>query len=115
MLSYILKLRKNIKTGLVTNNSIENTTFWNKKIHLDKYFDVIIISSEVAHKKPEPEIYRVACEKLNVNAGECIFVDDNDEPLSGAEKLGMKTHKFNLNKTELSIIKIENILAKTNS
>ena len=40
--------------------------------------------------KPDPRIYRIACERLGVEPGECLFVGDgaNDE-LPGAERAGM--------------------------
>ena len=41
-------------------------------------------------RKPDPRIYRIACERLGVEAGQCLFVGDgaNDE-LPGAERVGM--------------------------
>jgi FMN phosphatase YigB (HAD superfamily) len=39
--------------------------------------------------KPEPEIYRLAAERLNVAPEQCIFVDDLRENCEGAEAVGM--------------------------
>jgi putative hydrolase of the HAD superfamily len=38
----------------------------------------------------DPRIYEIACERLGVEAGDCLFVGDgaNDE-LPGAERVGM--------------------------
>ena len=41
--------------------------------------------------KPEPEIYSLAVNKLEIKPEECIFVDDKEENLVPANKMGMKT------------------------
>jgi putative hydrolase of the HAD superfamily len=53
-------------------------------------FDATVFSCDVGVSKPEPRIYEIACEQLEVEAGECLFVGDgaNDE-LPGAERAGM--------------------------
>ena len=39
--------------------------------------------------KPQPEIYRLAAERLGVAPEECVFVDDLRENCEGAEAVGM--------------------------
>jgi putative hydrolase of the HAD superfamily len=39
--------------------------------------------------KPQPEIYRLAADRLGVDPAECIFVDDLRENCEGAEAVGM--------------------------
>jgi putative hydrolase of the HAD superfamily len=53
-------------------------------------FDASVFSCEVGISKPDPRIYEIACERLGVEPGECLFVGDgaNDE-LPGAERVGM--------------------------
>jgi HAD superfamily hydrolase (TIGR01509 family) len=48
-----------------------------------------VISAEVHMHKPQPEIYRLAAERLAVPPEECIFVDDLQENCEGAEAVGM--------------------------
>jgi epoxide hydrolase-like predicted phosphatase len=52
-------------------------------------FDVVVISAEVGLHKPQPEIYRLAAERLGVEPQNCIFVDDLRENVEGAEAVGM--------------------------
>ena len=42
-------------------------------------------------RKPDPRIYRLACEELGVEPADALFVGDgaNDE-LAGAERVGMR-------------------------
>jgi putative hydrolase of the HAD superfamily len=39
--------------------------------------------------KPQPEIYRLASERIGVEPGACLFVDDLRENCAGAEAVGM--------------------------
>lgn len=48
-----------------------------------------MISGEVGLHKPQPEIYRLACERLGIEPAEAVFVDDLRENVEGAEAVGM--------------------------
>lgn len=54
-------------------------------------FDNVFISCERGLKKPDLEFYDLAIKEMNVKPEECLFVDDKEENLVPAEKLGMKT------------------------
>jgi epoxide hydrolase-like predicted phosphatase len=73
------------KTGLITNS-------WGMGIY-DRaptdLFDVTVISGEVGLHKPQPEIYLLACERLEVEPAAAVFVDDLRENCAGAEAVGM--------------------------
>ena len=56
-------------------------------------FDVIIESSIVGVRKPNPVIYEMACEALTVNPGNCAFLDDLGINLKPAKSMGMQTIK----------------------
>lgn len=53
--------------------------------------DAVILSFEVGAAKPSPEIYRVALERLEVEAGDALFVDDQAGYCDGAAALGIQT------------------------
>jgi epoxide hydrolase-like predicted phosphatase len=55
----------------------------------DRLFDTAVISDEVGLRKPDPEIYRLACERLGVEPEQAVFVDDMRLNVEGAEALGM--------------------------
>jgi FMN phosphatase YigB (HAD superfamily) len=48
-----------------------------------------VISAEVGLHKPQPEIYLLAAERLEVEPAACLFVDDLRENCEGAEAVGM--------------------------
>lgn len=51
-------------------------------------FDHVIDSSEVGHRKPEPEIYELTRRTLGVHAGEVAFLDDFLANVEGARAAG---------------------------
>lgn len=104
VLGYIKELKKNYKTGLLTNagkGSLERR-FSNDE--LDIYFDDVVASGNVGMVKPYTEIYELAATRLGVEPEECIFIDDRELYCEGAELTGMKTilyQDYNQLKTEL--------------
>ncbi|MEM7218903.1 MAG: HAD-IA family hydrolase [Pseudomonadota bacterium] len=56
-------------------------------------FDVVIESSVIGIRKPNPRIYEIACEALGVAPSECAFLDDLGINLKPAHALGMRTIK----------------------
>ena len=49
-----------------------------------------IVSYEVHEVKPYPAIYNILLEKYNLDASECIFLDDRPENIEAGEQLGIK-------------------------
>jgi putative hydrolase of the HAD superfamily len=83
--------RRGLKVGLISVCSGDVEDVWDDTT-LAPYFDDVVLSCTVGLRKPDPAIYRLSCERLGVEPGECLFVGDgaNDE-LAGAERVGMKT------------------------
>jgi putative hydrolase of the HAD superfamily len=56
-------------------------------------FDHVIESSKVGIRKPDPEIYRMACAAIDVEPTHAVFLDDLGINLKPARQLGMQTIK----------------------
>ena len=56
-------------------------------------FDAVVESSKVGCRKPEPRFYEIACELLDVQPAECVFLDDLGINLKPAAAMGMTTIK----------------------
>jgi putative hydrolase of the HAD superfamily len=56
-------------------------------------FDHIIESSKAGVRKPDPRIYQMMCEALDVPPGACVYLDDLGVNLKPARALGMITIK----------------------
>lgn len=52
-------------------------------------FDAVVLSGEVGMRKPEPEIYRLAADRIGRDPADCVFVDDMRVNVVGAEAVGM--------------------------
>ena len=76
-----------VRTGLISNSW--GGTSYDRVRDPAELFDVMVISGEVGLHKPEPEIYRLAAERLGVAPSDCVFVDDLRENCEGAEAVGM--------------------------
>src|SRR5579884_2777459 len=64
------------RTALLTNNAREWEPMWRNLIPVDELFDVVVDSSVVGLRKPDPAIYELTCSRLGLRPDECIFVDD---------------------------------------
>ena len=95
MVSFLRELKSNFKLGCITNNvkpsSEENTD--NETKEAMSIFDHVIESSIVGIRKPNPEIYMMSCDALNVSPDQCIYLDDLGINLKPARELGMTTIK----------------------
>ena len=56
-------------------------------------FDVVVESSKEGIRKPDPEIYRITLNRMDVLAEQTVFLDDLGINLKPAKTLGMKTIK----------------------
>lgn len=56
-------------------------------------FQFVIESSVVGVRKPDPEIYRMACERARVAPHEAVYLDDLGINLKPAREMGMTTIK----------------------
>jgi putative hydrolase of the HAD superfamily len=90
----IRDLRGRVGLGLLTNNVKEFGEHWRATFPIDELFEVIVDSSHVGMRKPEPEIYLLTCTQLGVEPGEAVFVDDNADNCAAARALGMETVHF---------------------
>jgi putative hydrolase of the HAD superfamily len=56
---------------------------------LDALADAVVISSEVGIRKPSRKIYAIACERLGIDPHQAVMVDDLQQNLDGAARLGI--------------------------
>jgi putative hydrolase of the HAD superfamily len=56
---------------------------------LDALADVVVISSEVGIRKPSRRIYAIACQRLGIDPHQAVMVDDLQQNLDGAARLGI--------------------------
>jgi putative hydrolase of the HAD superfamily len=94
MLEAIVRLRRaNFRVGALTNNWANDSNGPRSPGDRDDLFDVMIESSKVGLRKPDPRIYTLALDQLGVGAHETVFLDDLGINLKPAREMGMTTIK----------------------
>jgi epoxide hydrolase-like predicted phosphatase len=77
-----------VRTGLISNS-------WGSgRYDRDQFpslFDGVVISGEVGVRKPDPRIYALGAEAVDLPPEACVFVDDLPGNLKPARELGMAT------------------------
>lgn len=79
------------RTALLTNISRSGEPLWRTLLPVEELFDVVVDSSQVGLRKPDPAIFTLTCEQLGLQPAECLFVDDLRCNVDAAAGLGMTT------------------------
>ena len=79
------------KLGIISNLIGENEIpDWLREDGLEGYFDAVVLSSVCHIRKPDPAIYRMGCEAMGLEPGQCVSVADNlDRDITGAIAAGV--------------------------
>ena len=103
MLDTVKRIGKHYRVALLTNN-VKEWGGW-RDLYPTDLFEIVIDSSEVGIRKPDPAIYRLACEKLGVSPGRTAFVDDIETNVEGAREVGLTAIRFTTNGEVLAELK----------
>ena len=77
------------KIGLISDCVLEDSLNW-PHTPMAPLVDAAVLSCEVGLRKPDPRIYRMACERLRVIPTDCLYVGDGGSgELTGASQVGM--------------------------
>ncbi len=90
LLEYIAtELKPDYKIGLMSNANYDvvHKLFTPAQARL---FDASVLSYESKMVKPNPNMYKLIAERLEVEAAECVFIDDQERYAEAAASEGMK-------------------------
>lgn len=93
MLTAIERCGAKLKVACLTNNVTPQADIVGPAAEVLAMFEVVVESSVVGIRKPEPRFYEIACEMLDVSPNECVFLDDLGINLKPARAMGMQTIK----------------------
>ncbi len=80
-----------IRTALVTNNVREFRDAWRRMVPVEELFEVVIDSSEVGVRKPDPRIFELALAQLGgIAPHHTVFLDDYPGNVEAAVRLGIR-------------------------
>ena len=93
MVEAVRRCHERLKTALLTNNFVTAGDGPRDHSAVLSLFDVIIESSKVGVRKPDPRFYELACAALDIDPSEAVFLDDLGINLKPARAMGMTTIK----------------------
>jgi putative hydrolase of the HAD superfamily len=100
--------RAGVRTGLISNS-------WGHgrydRALFPELFDGVVISGDVGLRKPDPRIYELGAEAVDLPPSACVFVDDLPGNLKPARELGMATVRHV--RAEQTISELEDLLGVT--
>ena len=106
MLELMRELREGgYRMAILTNNVREWEPLWRSKLPVDEIFEVIVDSAWVGLRKPDPAIYTLTIEQLQLVPEACLFVDDNELNVQAARELGMRAVHFRSNEQAIPEIR----------
>ena len=85
------RLRKRYKLGIVNNGTYLTYPLFEARYHLSQVFDDFLSSAVVGVCKPDHDIYLQACERIDSQPRNCLFMDDSEGNIIGAKSVGMQT------------------------
>ncbi len=91
---FLAGLRPKYRTGILSNAGSDARAMFTSIFGFDHLVDEMIISAEEGIAKPDERIYKIALEKMGVEPGEALFLDDLSANVAAARRLGMKAVQF---------------------
>lgn len=110
-LKFVTSLKNKYNIFLLTNINEINLTGINKECksigidNLESIFHKAYYSYEIKYKKPDIESFNFILDEQKLNANEVLFLDDNNDNILAANKLGIKGKKVSF-RTDLKKILI---------
>jgi putative hydrolase of the HAD superfamily len=94
-----------LKMAMLTNNVREWEPLWRSMLPVDEIFEEIVDSAFVGCRKPEARIYELTLERIGMPAEACLFIDDLEPNIEGAEAAGMSAVHFRDNEQAIGEIR----------
>jgi beta-phosphoglucomutase len=83
------KLRKDeIRIALASSSKNAQTII--EILGIQQEFEAVVDGNMIVHSKPDPEIFLLAAEKLNLNPADCVVFEDAEAGVEAACAAGMK-------------------------
>lgn len=110
-----IKLLKAIKKAgykvyVLSNWDAQSFPLLQKKYsYIMTMFDGTCISGDVKMLKPNKDIFHACLQKFNLKASECLFIDDEQHNIEGAQSVGITAIKFDRKNSDQAISKLKKL------
>lgn len=102
-IAMLIELKKRYKIYLFSNTNDIHITHFNRYFkraypHLNWHllFDHVFYSYQMGLRKPDVTAFELVLKHANINASQCLFIDDNLANINGAKLAGIHTHYLSL-------------------
>ena len=108
MIDLMAELRdEGYRMAMLTNNVREWEPLWRPMLPVDEIFETVVDSGFVGCRKPESKIYAITLERVGIDPGACLFLDDIEVNCEGARKAGMHAVHFRDNEQAMAEIRAQ--------
>ncbi|MEX1254511.1 MAG: HAD family phosphatase [Dehalococcoidia bacterium] len=90
----IRAMRPPYRTAILSNADLNLEERMRDGMNIHHLFDTIVCSAVVGMAKPDPRIYQLAAERLELPLDECVFIDDMERNVTAARETGMSAVHF---------------------
>lgn len=113
MIEFVKELKKNGFKVFMLTDIVETTIdYLNQEIeNFEELWDGLVYSCRVGMVKREGKVFDYILEKYNLNANECLFLDDSKNKLEQAKLRGIECYQFLDPETDIEVVK--NIIKKS--
>ena len=94
MLALVEQLHERLPLYLLSNTSDIHVDYIFRRYPVFQRFSGAVYSYKVKASKPDPVIYRIACEQLGIKPTATFFIDDLLPNIETARALGFRTHHY---------------------
>jgi len=86
-----LEKLKNRTLGIISNGDFDQQIQKLQNVNIKHYFKTITISSKAGYSKPDPKIFKIACDSVNSKPKNCIYIGDKlKHDAQACEAIGMR-------------------------
>lgn len=100
-----------LRVGILTNDlRAFHSDEWIEAIEIVGDVDVVVDGSVEGHLKPDPRLYELLSERLEVSYADMVFLDDQAANIRGAEALGIPSVWFDVADPDRSYAEVRKLL-----
>ncbi|MCG7345447.1 HAD family hydrolase [Sporosarcina sp. ACRSL] len=97
----LMNVSKEYRLAVISNAMPSMDSIFDR-LGIRNYFDTIILSAFVGEEKPSEAIYQIALNETQTLGEDCLFIDDKNENVEGARRVGIKGLHLDRNKQNLA-------------